>query len=274
MIAIIGAGPGGLTLARILHVHGIESVVYERDASRAARHQGGMLDIHADSGQLALREAGLEEASSSPSPAAKARTCSCWTPRDLAAAEDTPDDAPMDGPRSTAPTCATSCSTRCRRRDRPLGRGFAAAEPLARRRYWSSSPTARTAECDLLVGADGANSGSGPAHRRPARRTPGHPHREHHPRCRPDPARTRRPWSAAATTGPSAPSQNLAAQRNGDGTIRVGIVVPAAEGSLDGIDRATPRPRCSTAGIRSFHRLIGACEMPFVVRPVTCCRSA
>ncbi|MEU8258044.1 NAD(P)/FAD-dependent oxidoreductase [Micromonospora inaquosa] len=58
-IAIAGGGLGGLTLARILHQHGIDAVVYDREASRSARPQGGALDLHPESGQLALAEAGL-----------------------------------------------------------------------------------------------------------------------------------------------------------------------------------------------------------------------
>ena len=61
-IAIIGGGPGGLTLGRLLQRKGVDVKVYERDESRNVRVQGATLDLHFDSGLKALAEAGLMDA--------------------------------------------------------------------------------------------------------------------------------------------------------------------------------------------------------------------
>src|SRR5580698_9819194 len=58
-VAIIGGGPGGLTLARLLEMKGIAVSVYERDLHKDIRHQGSTLDLHEESGLEALRRANL-----------------------------------------------------------------------------------------------------------------------------------------------------------------------------------------------------------------------
>lgn len=60
-VAIIGGGPGGLTLARLLQQQGVHVKVYERDTDQYVRQQGATLDLHFESGLKALEEAGLME---------------------------------------------------------------------------------------------------------------------------------------------------------------------------------------------------------------------
>jgi len=61
-VAIIGGGPGGLTLARLLQLKGANVKVYERDKNRDVRVQGATLDLHFESGLRAIEAAGLLDA--------------------------------------------------------------------------------------------------------------------------------------------------------------------------------------------------------------------
>jgi len=58
-IAIVGGGPSGLTLARLLQLKGANVNVYERDLNKDARVQGSPLDMHEGSGLAALHTANL-----------------------------------------------------------------------------------------------------------------------------------------------------------------------------------------------------------------------
>ena len=264
MIAIIGGGPGGLTLARVLHVHGIDAVVYERDASRATRPQGGMLDLHADTGQVALRAAGLERQFL----AAARREGQDQRMLDhtgtLLLQQDTPDDAPMDRPEIDRADLRDLLLDSLPAGAVNWGRAFSHAEPRPGGGYVVHFSDGCTAECDLLVGADGANSRVRPLLTDAQPVFAGTTGIQSAIR---DADRTQPELAAMVGRGNYwvfGPDLILSAQRNGDGTIRVGILLP---GTPD-LDR-TPVNELLDGWAPQFRRLLAACDEPFVVRPIT-----
>lgn len=157
-IAIAGGGLGGLALARVLHRHGIEATVYERDAARSARTQGGSLDLHPDSGQRALIEAGLaDQFWSRARPEGAELRIVDPTGRTLVHHTPPPDAAPArpeidrgvlrDLLVSSLPSDAIA-----------WGHPVAAATARPGGGFRLDFGAGRSADCDLLIGADGAHS--------------------------------------------------------------------------------------------------------------------
>ncbi len=153
-IAIVGAGLGGLTLARVLHIHGIQATIYEAEVSTAARVQGGSLDIHKDTGQIALRAAGVYDAFSQIIHAGgqALRVLN----REGRVLLDEPDEG--DGGR---PEVLRGDLRRILLSSLPpdtirWGHKVAAAAPLHAGRHKLTFADGSTATTDLLVGADGA----------------------------------------------------------------------------------------------------------------------
>ncbi|GAB3574055.1 NAD(P)/FAD-dependent oxidoreductase [Amycolatopsis endophytica] len=215
-IAIVGAGLGGLALARVLHLHDIEAVVYEREASRGARGQGGMLDIH--SGQRALREAGLIDEFFAIA-RGEGQDMRLLTPDGtLLLREDTPDDAPLLRPEVDRADLRDLLLDSLPEGVVRWGHAFeSAADGVLRFADGSSAPY------DLLVGADGANS------RVRALLTearPVHIGQNVVELCISDIDRTHPDLAAMVGRGNYwvlGKGVSLAAQRNGDGRVRIGI---------------------------------------------------
>ncbi|SEC25442.1 2-polyprenyl-6-methoxyphenol hydroxylase [Amycolatopsis tolypomycina] len=215
-IAIVGAGLGGLALARVLHVHGVEPVVYERDASREARRQGGMLDIH--SGQRALREAGLLERFLAIARAEGQDMRLLEPDGTLLLQEDTPDDAPALRPEIDRTDLRNLLLDALPAGTVRWGRAFDHAEDGVL--HFADGSTERH---DLLVGADGANSRVRPllTDARPA-----HLGQNVVELCIPDIDRAHPDLAAMVGRGNYwvlGDGKSLAAQRNGDGCVRIGL---------------------------------------------------
>ncbi|MEU9826262.1 FAD-dependent oxidoreductase [Micromonospora chersina] len=231
-VAIAGGGLGGLTLARILHLHGIDAVVYEREASRSARSQGGSLDLHPESGQRALADAGLAGRFRSEArpegeehrildPAGRTLVHHKPPPGSFAGRPEIDRRALRDLLLDSLPGDAVAWRHR-----------LVAATPRPDGGFGLTFDGGHGADCDVLVGADGARSVVRPLLTDATlssvatlvelsisdadRRHPG----------------------LAELVGPGnlwciGVSQILAAQRLGDGSIRVGISLPADDRHLD-----------------------------------------
>ncbi|MEU6477493.1 NAD(P)/FAD-dependent oxidoreductase [Streptomyces sp. NPDC047017] len=153
-IAVIGAGLGGLTLARVLRVHGIEAAVFDLDASAAARTQGGMLDIHEESGQEALRAAGLHERFQElVLPGGQATRV---LDRDAVVRMDEPDDGSGQRPEIDRGDLRDLLLGSLPEGTVRWGAKVTAARPLGGGRHEVTLADGSAFTTDLLVGADGA----------------------------------------------------------------------------------------------------------------------
>jgi 2-polyprenyl-6-methoxyphenol hydroxylase-like FAD-dependent oxidoreductase len=215
-IAVVGAGLGGLALARVLHVNGIDAVVYEREPARGTRGQGGMLDLHSGSGQRALREAGLIDRFHAMARREGQDLRLLQPDGTLLLQEDTPDDAPLERPEIDRADLRDLLLDSLPAHTVRWGHSVATAgDGLLHFTDGSSAPY------DLLVGADGAHSRVRPVltDARPA-----HTGQSVVELGIPDIDRTHPDLAAMVGRGNYwvlGDGQSLSAQRNGDGRVRV-----------------------------------------------------
>lgn len=153
-VTIVGAGLGGLALARVLHVHGVPATVYEGEPAADTRTQGGQLDIHQHNGQLALAAAGLtDEFRAIIHPGGEA---SRVLDRDGSVLFDEPDDGTGGRPEVLRGDLRRILLDSLPAGTVRWGKKLTGVVPLGAGRHELTFADGTTVTTGLLVGADGA----------------------------------------------------------------------------------------------------------------------
>jgi 2-polyprenyl-6-methoxyphenol hydroxylase-like FAD-dependent oxidoreductase len=153
-LAVVGAGLGGLTLARILQLNGVGITVYDLDPGPDARAQGGMLDLHEESGQAALHAAGLYDGfRAGVMPGAEAMRLLNKHGHVLI---DQPDEGDGSRPEIQRETLRGLLLDSLAEGTVRWGMKLTSARPLDGGRHRLTFADGRTADAELLIGADGA----------------------------------------------------------------------------------------------------------------------
>lgn len=232
-IGIVGSGLGGLTLACVLHAHGVAATVYEREENRAARTQGGMLDLLVDSGQLALREAGLEDGFRAAA-RREGQDLRLLNPAgDLLLEQSTAPDAPLDRPEVDRTDLRDLLLDALPARSIAWGRTYVRASRRSGEGYALEFEDGSRAEVDLVVGADGGRSR---VRRLVSDAEPVAIGQNTVELRIPDIDRTHPDLAAVVGRGNYwvlGAGQSLSAQRNGDGSVRIYLGFESEPGWLE-----------------------------------------
>jgi 2-polyprenyl-6-methoxyphenol hydroxylase-like FAD-dependent oxidoreductase len=271
-IAIVGAGLGGLTLARVLHVNGIRATVYEAEASPAARAQGGLLDIHEYNGQRGLKAAGLHD-----------ELLALALPgEDAKRVVDKHGNVLLDKPGS----CSTARPEVDRGALRRLlieslpadaihwGRKLVQVDRLADARHQLAFADGSTIMADLLVGADGAWSKVRPLLSAAKPAYIGTTFIETHLADGDTRYRTSAEAIGSGTLMAVEPGRGILAHRYASGALRTYVALNKPEPWIDAIDVSRPAVALRRLAVEfegwapSLLALVTDSDLPPIVRPI------